>query len=113
MRSALTELRHAGCVTVYVGGSFVTSKAFPSDYDICWDTTGVNLDRLDPVLLTFDSGRATQKAKYFGELLPADDSELGARGTFLEFFHTEKDPGDACGSVAKGIVAIDLRSLEP
>lgn len=26
---------------VFVGGSFVTSKEFPGDYDACWDTVGV------------------------------------------------------------------------
>jgi hypothetical protein len=113
MHSAFVELRNAGCVTVYVGGSFVIRKASPRDYDICWDTTGVDLDRLDPVLLTFDAGRATQKAKYFGELFPADSIASSSQGTFLEFFQTERDADDAESSImARGIVAIDLRSLE-
>ena len=56
----------AGCRTVYLNGSFVTSKTFPNDYDACWEEAGVDPAALDPVLLTFDPGRATQKAKYMG-----------------------------------------------
>ena len=59
----LENLKAAGCRTVYVDGSFVTSKELPNDYDACWEEAGVDPETLDPVLLTFDAGRATQKAK--------------------------------------------------
>ena len=106
LRAALDSLKGAGCRTVYLNGSFVTSKELPNDYDGCWEEDGVNPTLLDPVLLTFDSGRAAQKAKYMGELFPAS-TPADPRGlSFLEFFQTDKDTGRD-----KGIIAIDLGGL--
>jgi hypothetical protein len=81
----LLALQSAGCRTVYIDGSFVTTKLVPNDFDACWDIEGVDPESLDPVLLIFDEGRATQKAKYLGELLPAQLSESDSGGTFLDF----------------------------
>ncbi len=92
-----------------VDGSFVTAKSIPNDFDGCWSTEGVDFDLLnliDPILLTFGNGRAAQKAKYLGELFPADTTEFGTGRTFLEFFQIDKETGDQ-----KGIIAIDLRRL--
>src|SRR5438105_3940573 len=61
LRAALMALKAAGCRWAYINGSFVTRKQRPRDYDACWETTGVDLRRLDPVLLMFDQGRAAQK----------------------------------------------------
>ena len=58
---------------------------------------------LDPVLLTFDEGRAAQKAKYMGELFPASIIANAGGLSFLDFFQTDKETGNA-----KGIIAIDL-----
>ena len=106
LKSALDALRAAGCQTAYVDGSFVTAKALPGDYDACWDPSGVDLSKLDPVLLTFDPGRVTQKLKYGGELFPSTAAADAAGSVFLDFFQVNKDTG-----VDKGIVAIDLRGL--
>ena len=106
LRVALEELRNAGCLTAYVDGSFVSSKSEPGDFDACWEEAGVDLDRLDPVLLTFDDGRAAQKAKYKGELFPASAVAGLGEGVFLSFFQTDKDTG-----ARKGIVALDLGGL--
>jgi hypothetical protein len=93
-------------MTVYIDGSFVTSKDFPGDFDGCWDVTAVDVAKLDPVLLDFNNGRAAQKARFLGELFPAQlPAGLGGR-TFLEFFQVDKSTG-----MEKGIVVIDLRSL--
>lgn len=107
LRSALDALAAAGCTKAYVDGSFVTAKDEPGDFDGCWDSSGVDPDRLDPVLLTFDPGRLTQKLKYRGELFPAHfvASNVTAQ-TFMEFFQTDKETGDP-----KGIIALDLRRL--
>ncbi len=103
LKAALENLKGAGCRTVYIDGSFVTGKYLPNDYDACWEEDGVDPAALDPVLLTFDPGRATQKAKYMGELFPASVI-AGAEGlSFLGFFQTDKETGRP-----KGIVAIDL-----
>lgn len=104
----MQSLRVAGCKTVYIDGSFVTIKRNPGDFDGCWNIEGVEPELLDPVLLTFDAGRAAQKAKYLGELFPAQMSEGATGQTFLEFFQVEKETG-----AVKGIVVIDLRRWKP
>jgi hypothetical protein len=71
LRGALEALKQAGCQTAYIDGSLVTDKESPGDFDACWDMAGVDPTLLDPVLSTFDPGRATQKAKYLGELFPS------------------------------------------
>lgn len=106
LKEALRALRVAGCKRVYIDGSFVTSKEVPNDWDGCWDTEGVDLRLLDPVLRQFANKRAAQKAKYLGEFFPADTTERGAGKMFLEFFQTDRESGGA-----KGIVALDLRRL--
>jgi hypothetical protein len=96
----------AGCQTVYVDGSFTTGKPHPDDFDGCWDHTGIDFGRLDPVLKSFTNKRAAQKAKYFGEMFPAGwESELGI--TFLDFFQIEK-----FSQRAKGILRISLGSSQ-
>jgi hypothetical protein len=102
---ALRDLKDAGCETVYIDGSFVTAKEVPGDFDACWDPVGVDPTKLDPTLLTFDSGRMQQKLKYRGELFPSSSPADGKGSTFLEFFQTDRD------GLRKGIIAIDLRGL--
>lgn len=106
LRVALENLRSAGCLTAYVDGSFVSSKLEPGDFDACWEVAGVDLERLDPILLTFDDRRAAQKAKYGGELFPVSAGADGESHAFLDFFQTDKDTGDR-----KGIIALDLGDL--
>ena len=106
LRAALEEFKKAGCQTVYINGSFVTNKELPNDYDCCWEEAGVDPVALDPALLTFDPGRATQKAKYMGELFPASIIAEKNGLSFLEFFQTDRETGRP-----KGIVAIDLGGL--
>ena len=107
LRAALENLKGAGCRTVYVNGSFVTDKVLPNDYDACWEEDGVDPEALDPVLLTFDLGRATQKAKYMGELFPASVIANSEGLSFLQFFQTDKSTGKP-----KGIIAIDLEGMK-
>src|SRR5262245_46538530 len=87
LKAALDALKAAGCRRVYVDGSFVTAKEEPGDFDGCWDMTGVDPARLDPVLLTFDPGRMAQKTKYYGEMFPAQViAERTSGKTYMEFF---------------------------
>lgn len=105
--AAIENLRDSGCRTVYLNCNFVASKTYPNDYDACWEEAGVDPTTLDPVLPSFDPGRASQKAKYRGELFPAS-TIAGAEGlSFLEFFQTDKEAGRP-----KGIIAVVLRGLE-
>jgi hypothetical protein len=103
LAAALESLRDAGCTLAYVDGSFVTAKKEPGDFDACWGVAGVDPGRLDPVLLDFDDGRAAQKAKYGGEMFPAELPEGLSGRRFLEFFQTDRETG-----AAKGIVSIRL-----
>ena len=105
MLEALRLLKAAGCLRAHIDGSFVTAKEEPGDFDACWDAEGVDFDRVDDRLLTFDRGRATQKAAFLGELFIAD-ARADPQGTlFLDFFQTDRE------GRRKGIVVIDLKDL--
>ena len=80
----------------------MTSKEYPNDFDGCWDEVGVDPLALDPALLDFGNGRVAQKAKYYGEFLPASVVEVASGLSFLDFFQTT-ETGER-----KGIVALDL-----
>ena len=80
LRAAMLNLKGAGCQTIYVDGSFVTSKEVPNDYDACWNEAGVDPTTLDRVLLmTSIPGRDIQKARYLGEFLPRVRNGRGGR----------------------------------
>ncbi|MCY4113168.1 MAG: hypothetical protein OXG33_04410 [Chloroflexi bacterium] len=63
----------------------MTGTTRPNDYDACWAGAGVDPAALDSVLLTFDPGRATQKAKYRDSLFPASVIADADGLSFLEF----------------------------
>jgi hypothetical protein len=107
LRDALRNLQNAGCPLAYIDGSFVTIKPEPGDYDVCWAIAGVTPELLDPVLLDFSDGRAAQKARYGGELFPAELPEKDSGRTFLEFFQTDRETGKP-----KGIIVLDLETLD-
>lgn len=102
---ALRSLKGAGCATAYLDGSLVTSKDHPGDFDACWESDGVILNRLDPELLTFSDGRAAQKARYGGELYPAEWPADADGTTYLDFFQRDRLKQQ------KGIIALDLTGL--
>ena len=102
--AACRNLAAAGCRQVWLDGSFVTLKPLPGDYDAAWEPAGVDLDRLDPVLLDFRNRRQAMKAKYLGDLFPA--SALAAPGVlYRDFFTTDRN------GVEKGVLRIDLGTL--
>lgn len=103
---ALRSLKAAGCATGYLDGSFVTAKEHPGDFDACWESADVVFNRLDPELLDFSDKCATQKARYSGELYPADWPAQADGTTFRDLFQRDRITGQP-----KGIVAIDLTGL--
>ncbi len=103
---ALRSLKRAGCRTAFLDGSFVTVKDLPGDFDACWEIAGVDAGRLDRELLDFSNRRATQKARYGGELFPAETAAEPAGTTLLDYFQRDRDSGRP-----KGIIAIDLGAL--
>jgi hypothetical protein len=105
MLEALRLLKAAGCACAYIDGSFVTAKETPGDFDACRNAEGVDFDLVDERLLTFDRGRATQKAAFLGELFIADGRADPQCTLFRDFFQTDRD------GRRKGIVVIDLKDL--
>ncbi|HVA74581.1 MAG TPA: hypothetical protein VNF71_08450 [Acidimicrobiales bacterium] len=105
LAEALALLADAGCTRVWINGSFVTAKEEPGDFDVVWDPTDADLDRLDPIFFDFADGRRAQKERFGGELLP-NVVERASGLVFAEFFQNERDTG------LKGIVVIDPRRIE-
>jgi hypothetical protein len=103
---ALRSLKTAGCTTAYLDGSFITVKAHPDDFDACWEPASVVPDHLDPELQEFSDKRAAQKARYGGELCPANWAADPSGTTYFEYF--QRDP---ITRQPKGIIAIDLTRL--
>ncbi|MFI0409208.1 DUF6932 family protein [Actinomadura sp. 3N508] len=104
--AAAKSLRAAKIDRMWLGGSFVTAKEDPTDWDGAWDPVGADLTKIDPVfidLADLQNGRYRQKAKYGGELLAG--FELASGLSFCEFFQHDEN-GDS-----KGIVLLDLRTL--
>lgn len=101
------KLRLAGCPTIYLNGSYVTGKPRPGDFDACWDPSGVDPTKLDPVFLNFGNSRAAQKAAFKGEFFPSSMICADVGQTFIDFFQTDRFTGKQ-----KGIISI-LLSVDP
>lgn len=104
--AALRSLRVAGCRTVYLDGSFVTTETVPNDFDACWAAVGIDPGLLDPVLLDFSDWRAAQRRRFGGELFPAEALADVGGTSYLDYFQQFRRTG-----AAKGIVALDLGRL--
>ena len=102
LRRALSSLLDAGCPRIYLNGSFVTSKPEPNDFDVTWETEGVDFTKVAPILLDRDdllvNERRWQLSVFGGELLP--DQYFGL--DFLSYFQIDRF------RQPKGIIAIDL-----
>ena len=107
LRLALVDLASAGCGAAYLDGSFTTAKTRPGDYDLVWDTAGVDFSALHPVLLKVVWPRDEQKARYRGDVLP-NFVESNSGLPMLEFFQIDKDTGSP-----KGILKLDPRAVTP
>jgi hypothetical protein len=105
LADALDLLSSVGCRRVWINGSFVTAKDEPGDVDVCWDTEGVDLDRIDPIFLDLSRAREAQKNRFGCEFLP-NVVEAGSGLVFAEFFQNDRD-----GS-RKGIVVLDLKERQ-
>ncbi len=104
---AARALRAAGCRTLILDGSFVTSKDDPRDFDAAFDPVGVDGELLDPVLLRHTDGRKAMNAKYLGDIFPWGATASSKTGAiFRDFFRTDR------AGVPKGVVEIRL-DMEP
>ncbi|EQB00228.1 hypothetical protein L288_18495 [Sphingobium quisquiliarum P25] len=104
LKVACHDLRVAGCSRIFVGGSFVTSKQDPSDYDACWDPVGVSAD-LEPIL--YDENLLLERReRYRGDLL-IGGCDSGPSGEFFRFLSKDKMTGEE-----RGMIGIKLKLLE-
>jgi hypothetical protein len=90
LRRAVDMLGAAGCTTLYLDGSFVTSRAHPNDYDACWAAHGVDVALLDRSLLEYVGNRTDQAVLFHRDLFPSHGlaDPFGMR--FLDFFQRDK-----------------------
>ncbi len=104
LKQGIEDLKISGCKTLYLDGSFVTSKELPGDFDACWNEDNVEISKLNKILKTFDNRRAAQKARYKGEFFPATFiAEPISGDIFLDFFQKDKNTGKP-----KGIIHLNL-----
>jgi len=104
LQEALSALARAGCLAVWLDGSFVTMKEEPNDYDGAWEIAGVDVSQLDEAFRGEDSPAKT-KAKYSGTLYPVSAIVELDWSVLLGFFQFDK-AGDR-----RGIVALNPRSI--
>lgn len=112
---ACRRLRRAGCSIVYLDGSYVTGKPRPADFDACWDPSGVDGGRLDPVFLQFADGRKAQKAAFKGEFFPSAAMCADVGQAFIDFFQRDRFTGKQKGILYISISADPLlsRKVQP
>ncbi|XZN95991.1 MAG: DUF6932 family protein [Microcoleus sp.] len=109
LKLAMTQLKAAGCRTIYINGSFVTSKPDPNDFDACYDGETLDMDdlRVNAPRLFNHHDRDAQKAKYRGEIFPSDQPVGNYGDNSFEFFQKDRKQRK------KGIIAIDIMRWEP
>jgi hypothetical protein len=95
LAAALRKLAIAGCTRVIIGGSFISAKEYPNDFDAYYDNFGIDFDLLDSL---FVEDVDSQQEVFGGELFPS----LG----YDRFLQTDKEGNP------RGIVAIDPREFK-
>lgn len=94
LSAALQKLAIAGCTRVIIGGSFISAKEEPQDFDAYYDNFGLDFDLLDPL---FVEDIDSQQDVFCGELFPTTGYDL--------FLQTDK-----LGN-PRGVIALDPRKL--
>lgn len=102
LSEVIAHLKEAGCKRAFLGGSFVTGKELPKDFDLCWDPRGVDLTKVDPMLV--NAGPFAKKEKFGGDVFHWLPELTG-------YDHLKGFQWDRHGE-SKGVVSIDL-SKEP
>jgi hypothetical protein len=104
LKAAADNLKKAGCLKLYVDGSFVTSEPIPNDWDACWELDNVDFTKLDPTIVDEKFNPERRRAKYFGDLFLNAPNLPGHN--FVDFFKKDRD------GIQKGIVVIDLATFK-
>jgi hypothetical protein len=105
--AACRDLKKGGIKRIWLDGGFTTKKrAEPKDYDGCWSASEMKDDsKVDPVWFQLTAPRDAMKAKFKGELVPAEYFADLLGTPYSEYFKKDRD------GKAKGIVVIDLETL--
>ena len=99
-------LQRVGCHAIYIGGSFVTTKKFPSDVDVVWESSDMSFERVrrvSPIFFEMTPGSPEQKARFNSEFYPSEGKEGISGLSFLEFFQRDWKEGRR-----RGIIKIDI-----
>lgn len=94
LAAALRKLAIAGCQYVIVGGSFVTDKPEPNDFDAGYENFNLNFELLDAL---FVEDEQSQQEVFGGELKPLVN--------FEGFLRSDRE------GRPKGVVALDPSKL--
>ena len=102
----LILLGRAGCLTIFVDGSFVTREKWPRDFDVCYLRESLRGAELDPTLRDVSEGRRAQKTRFGGEAMPADFPISWNGTTILDAFGQ-----DRIIRKAKGLIRLELQPM--
>jgi hypothetical protein len=94
LAAAMRKLANAGCRRVIIGGSFVTSKENPNDFDGWYESFGLDLDILDRLFLE----DVESQIEVFGGTLFDPPNYQG-------FFQTDRE------GRPKGVIALDPQEM--
>ncbi len=102
--NAIRNFDEAGVKTIWLNGSFTTSKTTPNDIDGCWEfNQSVDIAKLDPVFL----GATNEMKKKFGlDFFIANITEAGSNLPFPKFFQINREGNP------KGIILVKLGEQE-
>lgn len=109
---ALSLLRECGCRWVYVGGSLLSTKECPNDFDARFELDNRWWARLDadlhPLSITSWQGTERQLQRFGGELFLQHRNvhAAGTELTYKDYFQMDKVTWEA-----RGVVLLDLWSL--
>jgi hypothetical protein len=94
LAAALRKLGIAGCRRVVIGGSFVTNKEYPNDFDGWYESFGLDLNVLDRLFL--------EDSRLQFEIL---GGTLFEPPNYEGFFQTDRD------GRPKGVIVLDPKEM--
>lgn len=105
MLAALKDLQRAGCARVEVGGSFVSSKQLPKDFDLVFQKEGVDMNLVDPSISSKQYW--LQQDKFGGEFFASDTHFNSPYKSAIEMIRQTRRNEEF------GTVVLDLRQPLP
>ena len=113
---AIRLLQMVGCKAIYVGGSFPSTKEYPSDVDCIWESENMSFERVKrvtPIFFEMTPGSPQQKQRFGAEFYPSEGIETVSGLSFLEFFQQDFEKGRRRGLVRIDISYIPSSRLKP